>query len=82
MCSGEPGVEAEVVGFREDCSLLMALGDMRGIGPGDPVVCAQTQQMVAVGRALIANPSWARLVREHHLEEIKAYDSAMLEALV
>lgn len=46
-------VEAEVVGFREDRSLLMALGDMRGVGPGDPVVCIQTQQMVAVGPHLL-----------------------------
>jgi len=38
--------------------------------------------LVAVGRALIANPSWARLVQEHRLADIKAYDSAMLEALV
>lgn len=38
--------------------------------------------LVAVGRALIANPSWARLVQEHRLADIRAYDSAMLEALV
>ena len=38
--------------------------------------------LVAVGRALIANPAWVRLVQEHRLADIRAYDSGMLEALV
>lgn len=46
-------VEAEVVGFREDASLLMALGDMRGVGPGDMVESIGTQQVVAVGPHLL-----------------------------
>lgn len=46
-------VEAEVVGFREGVTLLMALADMRGIGPGDPVECVETQQVVPVGPHLL-----------------------------
>lgn len=46
-------VMAEVVGFREDASLLMALGDMRGVGPGDMVESLQTSQTVAVGNNLL-----------------------------
>jgi len=46
-------VEAEVVGFREDASLLMALGEMRGVGPGDMVESVNTQQIVAVGPHLL-----------------------------
>ena len=33
---GRPSVPAEVVGFREGRTLLMALGDATGIGPGRP----------------------------------------------
>lgn len=46
-------IEAEVVGFREDATLLMALGEMRGVGPGDLVESLNTQQVVAVGPHLL-----------------------------
>jgi len=46
-------VEAEIVGFREGASLLMPLGDMRGIGPGDLVECTQTEAAIAVGPSLL-----------------------------
>jgi len=29
-----PGIEAEVMGFRDNNVLLMPFGDLRGIGPG------------------------------------------------
>ena len=37
--------------------------------------------LVAVGRALIANPAWARLVRENRSAELKAYHANMLDSL-
>lgn len=46
-------IEAEVVGFREDATLMMALGEMRGVGPGDMVESVSTQQIVAVGDHLL-----------------------------
>ncbi len=46
-------IEAEVVGFREDATLLMALGEMRGVGPGDLVESVSTQQVVPVGEHLL-----------------------------
>lgn len=46
-------IEAEVVGFREDATLLMPLGEMRGVGPGDRVESVATQQIVAVGPHLL-----------------------------
>lgn len=46
-------IEAEVVGFREDATLLMPLGEMRGVGPGDRVESVATQQNVAVGPHLL-----------------------------
>lgn len=46
-------VEAEVVGFREDATLLMPLGEMQGVGPGDRVECLAVQQTVPVGPHLL-----------------------------
>ncbi|MDR3077471.1 MAG: FliI/YscN family ATPase [Planctomycetota bacterium] len=46
-------VEAEVVGFRENATLLMPLGEMRGIGPGDRVESTTTEQVVPVGDHLL-----------------------------
>lgn len=50
--SGE-AVEAEVVGFRENATLMMPLGEMRGIGPGDRVQSYTTEQVVPVGHHLL-----------------------------
>jgi flagellum-specific ATP synthase len=46
-------VEAEVVGFREGATLLMPLGEMRGVGPGDRVECVSVVQTVPVGPHLL-----------------------------
>lgn len=46
-------VESEVVGFRENATLMMPLGEMRGIGPGDRVESSTTEQVVAVGEHLL-----------------------------
>ena len=45
--------EAEVVGFRDDRTLLMPLGEMMGIGLHDRVTCITRHQKVRVGRALL-----------------------------
>ncbi len=37
--------------------------------------------LIAVGRALIANPDWANLVREGREKELKAFDKEMLYSL-
>ena len=37
--------------------------------------------LVAVGRALIANPDWANKVRDHQLEELTPFNKAMLSKL-
>ena len=46
-------VEAEVIGFREGACLLMPLGEMRGVAPGDAVECTQTETSVGVGPNLL-----------------------------
>ncbi len=38
--------------------------------------------LVAVGRALIANPEWARLVEEGHLEQLQPFQKECLASLV
>ncbi len=44
---------AEVIGFRHDRAMLMALGSTDGIAPGDTVTCRQYAQRVRVGSALL-----------------------------
>lgn len=44
---------AEVVGFRDSTTLLMPLGDLEGISPGDRVIPQQAKLTVSVGRGLL-----------------------------
>src|SRR4051812_5563602 len=58
MCMVETGrhsepVPAEVVGFRESRTLLMPLGEMHGIGPGNAVTASGSQLRVPVGEELL-----------------------------
>ena len=58
MCSietgrGRPDVPAEVVGFRAGRTLLMALGDATGIGPGARVTASGQPLSVNVSDALL-----------------------------
>ena len=50
--SGQP-VVGEVIGFREEHTLVCPLGDMTGVGHGNRVRLAQTQRVVSVGEELI-----------------------------
>jgi flagellum-specific ATP synthase len=47
-----PGISAEVVGFREQKALLMPFGSLEGIGPGAKVVLEQS------GSACFPNEGW------------------------
>ena len=38
--------------------------------------------LVAVGRALLADPAWVQKVREGRLAELRAFDKAALDTLV
>lgn len=35
--------------------------------------------LIAVGRALLADPGWADKVRQGHFDELRGYDAAVLE---
>ena len=50
---GRPPVPAEVVGFRARRTLLMPLGEMAGIGPGNPVTAMGRHLDVPVGIDLL-----------------------------
>ncbi|GFN24148.1 flagellar protein export ATPase FliI [Thermanaeromonas sp. C210] len=51
--NGRSPVVAEVVGFRENVTLLMPLGDLEGIGPGCRVMATGQGLKVTVGRGLL-----------------------------
>jgi len=50
---GKKTINAEVVGFKDSKVLLMPLGEMAGIGPGNVVVAAGEQLKVKVGKNLV-----------------------------
>ena len=51
--SSSKKIQAEVVGFKENKTLLMPLGDLRGIGPGCEVVATGDSFRVGVGPGLL-----------------------------
>lgn len=53
VCTVEPGIECEVVGFRGERILLMPLGDMTGIQAGSLVRSTGDCLQVPVGRELL-----------------------------
>lgn len=57
VCAIRPAVgeslRAEVVGFRDDVTLLMPFGEVSGVRRGDDVVCLQTAPRVGVGESLL-----------------------------
>lgn len=50
---GEKKLLAEIIGFQEEKTLLMPLGEMRGVGLGSKVVLLNQKSSVKVGEALI-----------------------------
>jgi flagellum-specific ATP synthase len=51
--AGGSVVPCEVVGFRDDVTLLMPLGELQGVRRGDEVFCRSQVQRVPVGRGLL-----------------------------
>ena len=51
--NASPGLDAEVVGFKDDRVLLMPLGDLREVGPGCDVSSTDRPLGVTVGRGLL-----------------------------
>lgn len=42
---------------------------------------AEEFDLIGIGRALIANPDWVELVKNHHMDRLNAFDKAMLARL-
>ncbi len=53
VARNEDPIPAEVVGFREGTTLLMPLGEMRGVAPGNEVVATGHPLRVKVGHGLL-----------------------------
>jgi len=52
-CSLGHSIEAEIVGFRGEHTLLMPVGSTRGIAPGDPIEPLSTTPSIRVGTHLL-----------------------------
>jgi len=52
-CSTGHQIEAEIVGFRGDYTLLMPVGSTRGIAPGDPITPGSGMPSIRVGPHLL-----------------------------
>jgi 2,4-dienoyl-CoA reductase-like NADH-dependent reductase (Old Yellow Enzyme family) len=55
--------------------------EVRDPAPAAALIERGEADMVAVGRALIANPDWCQTVQEGRWRELRAYSRAMLESL-
>jgi 2,4-dienoyl-CoA reductase-like NADH-dependent reductase (Old Yellow Enzyme family) len=66
---------------------------MTSFGTDDPAACTGMDalldcmerdefDMIAVGRALIANPDWARIIETGDLSELKPFSRTMLGTLI
>ncbi len=51
--NGRSVVPAEVVGFRKNRVLLMPLGDVSGIEPGNRIVVSRERQFIGVGQSML-----------------------------
>src|SRR6187402_501025 len=58
--TGQPPVEAEVIGFRDDLALVYPLGEMTGVRHGNRVRLVRTRRLVRVGPELLGRVIDAR----------------------
>ena len=73
---GSVGLSVDfVTGFRGEGSKTRPIGDVV------ERLAADEFDLVAVGRALLQDPHWARKVRDGRLDELKDYDAAAVKTL-
>ncbi len=53
ICNAGHAIEAEIIGFRAEYTLLMPVGSTLGIAPGDPVRPLSCEPSIRVGRHLL-----------------------------
>ncbi|MFV0278766.1 MAG: NADH:flavin oxidoreductase [Parahaliea sp.] len=84
--SGKPTITVGSVGLDndfipDDGSVEIAAGNVSGLDELLQRLCAGEFDLVAVGRALIANPEWASLVRMGRTDRLRGYDKSLLASL-
>jgi 2,4-dienoyl-CoA reductase-like NADH-dependent reductase (Old Yellow Enzyme family) len=84
--TGKPTITVGSVGLNADFLPQPGESAFRSAEPAslDELMRRMNQSefdLVAVGRALIANPDWPALVRAGHIESIESYSSEMLNTL-
>ncbi|MDQ2094844.1 NADH:flavin oxidoreductase [Rhodalgimonas zhirmunskyi] len=84
--TGKPTITVGSVGLNADFLPDDGTADFRAAQPASidnllERAARDEFDLVAVGRALIANPDWANQVKEGHLDSLKAYEKDMLKTL-
>jgi 2,4-dienoyl-CoA reductase-like NADH-dependent reductase (Old Yellow Enzyme family) len=81
--SGLPTITVGSVGLNEDFITAYRLKGAQPVGIDRllEMLARGDFDLVAVGRALIANPQWAKKIRAGHFDQLVAYEPAALETL-
>jgi 2,4-dienoyl-CoA reductase-like NADH-dependent reductase (Old Yellow Enzyme family) len=84
---GKPVITVGSVGLNADFLPEDGTADFRSAEPASldnllQRMDANEFDLVAVGRALIANPDWSNQVRDGNFEQLKSYDKGLLAELV
>lgn len=80
--SGRPTISVGSVGLTGDFMALMRKGEGSSVQEiGELLARLERQEfdLIAIGRALLADPAWVRKIREGRLEELAAFDPAALK---
>ncbi len=82
--TGKPSISVGSVSLTEEFIATYRDGNAEVAGLEELIkrMAAEEFDLIAVGRALIANADWPRLVRQDAMDKLQAYDKAMLAELV
>ena len=83
--TGLPSISVGSVSLSVDYIGSFATGGKSGTDSIDGLIERLEREefdMIAVGRALIANPDWANIIREGRFDDLRDYDAAELAELV
>lgn len=82
--TGKPSISVGSVSLSEEFIATYRDGSAEVAGLEELIRRMEAEEfdLIAVGRALIANANWPELVRQDAMDELQAYDKAMLTELV
>lgn len=81
IAAGSVGLDRDVFGAEGDGSQAFHDAGLAGIDRAVALVAREEVDLIAVGRALLADPAWARKVREGRPEGLVAFTRNSLDAL-